>query len=395
MVALVAGLALVAVGSPSRSGPAGGSGVAVGSHLPSQGASGSSGSQSAGASATSSTGALPSWLGTQAPIPASNAARSPVQGEWRRGGEAWLAGDIIATPGAFLAACALNEDAFYFDGDFSTCSSSDLVHWSSRPGRAVFVNEGSHPFLPVRAIQVKHGYAAVGLTSDGWEGIPSLEWYSADGVHWQEGIPADQLPDLPDPCVTDPSLAGVCKHSEFEVSDPESRTVVAVYYYVRAEDNRAWSGLRVSRDGGATWSEPRLDKDLWTVNAPPQRLPDGTWILVFELMSPAPPEGVVLAGDADRILVTSPDAIHWSKQPNSDKIVFLATLDSSIYATFGYYQSGNCDVEVSMDGGRTWLEVVGPAGEDLVGEYLQTVGGKVVVFEGLDYAPGRIMWVGP
>jgi hypothetical protein len=319
----------------------------------------------------------------------------PIKGGWRRGGEVWLVGQIIETPYAFLAACAMTEDDYY-DGVWSSCSSSDLVHWTSPPAEAVFVNEGSHDFLPGQQIQVKHGYAAVDYIAYGPDDSAGLGWYSADGIHWVEGIPADQqIPGPPDPCVSEAKLGGVCDTADYVAMNAQTGMVVAAYSEGPDENNYVWSRLAVSPDGGQTWRYPTLAKDLWQVYSPPLLLPDGTWLFVFTLMPPPPPSGAYYGGAPSAVIVTSKDGTHWMAQDESEGAVFAAVLGSSIYATFGDYESGDCILGVSVDGGKTWSQVADQAGTEVLGEYLQVVGGKVALFEGIDSSPGRITWVGP
>jgi hypothetical protein len=395
VVALVAGLALASIrgSGPAPKGEA--SQLAVASNSESPAVSPAPDMSPSGSASASSPSASPSGAGTPSPRGTPGATLKPVKGGWQRGGEVWLVGQIIATPYAFLAACALTEDDYY-DGVWSSCSSSDLVHWSSPPDEAVFVNEGRHPFQPAQLIQVKHGYAAADYIANDSEDSVPLEWYSADGIHWSEGIPAGQrLPDPPDPCASEARLNGVCEQAEYIAMDATTGMVVAAYDEGPDEDNYIWTRLAVSPDGGETWSYPTLAKDLWQVYSPPLHLPDGTWVFVFTIMPPPPPPGLYYGGSPSAVVVTSKDGAHWTKQDESEGAVFAAVLGSSVYATFGDYESGDCDLEVSSDGGKTWSAVTDKAGNAVRGEYLQTVGQKVVVFEGIDSDPGRITWVGP
>lgn len=399
-LALIGGLALASShGAGPQSSRSSGSGIVIASDSESAAPSQSDlASVALFSPAAPSSSVLPSPSATAAHTP-SAAARTTrptatpkvVKGGWKAG-KVWIYGDIVQTAKGFLAACAFTEDAYFSSGE-ALCSSSDLINWTSPPDSTVFVNGAADDFLPEYSIPVNSGFAVAGSkTNDPGD----IEWYSADGIHWNEGIPDDQrLPNPPDPCVAWSAISGDCAAADYLLASADSKTIVAVYSYGPDSDNYVWERLAVSTDGGATWQKPSLPKDLWQVYTAPQRMADGTWFAIFTVMPPAPPPGAVYGGSPSAILVTSKDAIHWQVQADSSSIVFAASLGSSIYGSFGDYESGGGDIEVSTDGGKSWIPVTDAAGDEITGEYILSVGGKIVVCDGVNSDPAAITWVGP
>jgi hypothetical protein len=317
------------------------------------------------------------------------------QPTWVAGGPTGIAGDIIATPGGYLATCLRD------DGDpAGVCSSKDLVAWKVPPDPKLFV--GGANFFPYQSVPVKSGYGAESYDPNQQQPPISdapdsgVRWYSADGVHWQEGIPSAQLlPPAPQPCVPVQGADPGCANLDFVVSNPKSAVSLAGVDVdvTNSQGNFIYTHVLVSKDHWATWKEVTLPGDLWQLQGDPELLPDGTWLAACTVMPPPPPDGVVYGGDPEAIFIASKDGVHWTKTQDDIAPVFFVVMGARIFASDGGYEGGGPIME-SPDGGKTWLAMQDPSGNEVSGEYLEVVGGKIVVFEGIDSDPGAILWVG-
>lgn len=331
--------------------------------MPSAGASASA--TPPAASSASSVAPKPS----KAPTPLPRAAGYT----WRAGDRAWIAGDIVVVPGGYLATCTDEGGTTY-----TLCSSHDLIAWSSPADAAVFAGPAGGDFLPTGVLAVKNGF---GAESD----IPSrvtTEWYSADGLTWQKGIPAAQA--MPDVCVPNAATGGGCLPTDWIVSNPKTGVSLAWCDHQMYRSNNAWA------------TQTRVWANLIGVPDAPEVMADGTWITHGFWSDEQPQPGDPGVGDAPEVLVTSKDGTHWSTIDSTPdgEIGTFDVVGKDLFATF-LSDAGEAltyDVYESRDGGKTWPPVQTAAGEQIQGQYVQGFAGRVVVTD--DDPPMQIQWVG-
>lgn len=291
---------------------------------------------------------------------------------------------IIAVPHGYLASCNTADS----EGDFVLCSSRDLVTWKSPPEASLYVNTGGKPLFPGEAVPVKSGYG----TRERGTGPDRPEWYSPDGVHWQEGIPGSQVvAGSVGPCLPDPQSA-TCASLAFVVSDPRSRVALAGVdrYVSNSSGNYIFTHVLVSSDGWSTRQEVTLPDPLWQIYSEPQILPDGTWIAICTVMPGPLPSGVVVGGNPDTVFITSKDGVHWQTLPDVQGAAYMAVIGTKIFASFGEWGG---PVSESQDRGATWLPMTDTAGSSVGGYYMEAVNGRVLVFDGDNVGPGTLLWV--
>ena len=248
-------------------------------------------------------------------------------------------GGIIAVPNGYLASCDIASP-----GTQGLCSSHDLVAWQSPPAPAMYVNAGGASLLPYGTVPVKSGYGARGALGAG----TVAEWYSSDGVNWQEGIPADQIAG---PCVPDTASASGCALVSYSVSSPNSPIAFAA---VKMASESLPSKVLISRDGWSSWEEAKLPAD-WTglvVGQVPQALPDGTWIAVASPSTATDTSGpAVVAEPAGNEAISTTDGTHWKDIHAAE---YSAVIGRRIFASCPGAQG---HVYESLDSGQSWSEV--------------------------------------
>jgi hypothetical protein len=349
----------------------------------------SSTTQASASSAVSSE--QPSATATEAGSPTSSASptASPTPTASRVGGVSWKHlgsmrfSGIIAVPQGYLASCNTAES----EGDFVLCSSRDLVTWKSPPEPSLYVNAGGRQLFPGEAVPVKSGYS----TRERGTGPDRTEWYSPDGVHWQEGIPASEVvAGSVGPCLPDPYWS--CAILPFVVSDSRSRVALAGVdrYVSKSSGNYIFTHVLVSSDGWSTWQEVTLPDPLWQIYSEPQILPDGTWIAICTVMPGPLPSGVVVGGNPDTVFIISKDGVHWQTLPDVQGAAYMAVIGTKIFASFGEWGG---PVSGSQDRGATWLPMTDTAGSSVAGYYVEAVNGRVLVFDGDCVGPGVLLWV--
>ena len=291
---------------------------------------------------------------------------------WQPGGSASIYAGIISTPAGFLATLVMNPG-------YGLCTSTDLIHWYPPTNPNVFVNQGPEAFYPATQIPVKKGYAAESdnpylafCNPDEGPCQPSTsEWYSADGIHWKEGIPAavKETPGVP-ACVADESCVYV---PGLALKDSDSEDGTTLY----------------SKNGGKSWKKAKLPQDVGEV-AQLQHLAGGLYVAIASDDSMPdvgnPPPGVVIGGmDAPNVLLTSKDGVTWT-EPTVSGDAILAVGDS-------LYLGDGDSTMVSTDGCKTWVEVTGPGGQKLPASGIVKVGNRILLVDAWD-SYGQIYWIG-
>jgi hypothetical protein len=342
------------------------------------------GGASATAMQSAARGASPGGpsLTPPATTPTATRVQAPTPSPTPTGGMSWQEagtisfGGIIAVPNGYLASCDV-ESA----GTVRLCSSRNLLTWQSPPDPAMYVNAGGRPFLPAGTVAVKSGYGARGGLG---QAHPIPEWYSSDGVHWQEGIPADQIVG---PCMSDATRASGCAWVVFAVSSPNSPIAFA---YVSGSSARH---VLVSNDGWSTWEDVTLPTDWTSLDwaQPPLALPDGSWVAAATAPLPARPSGPAVIGEPPPDdLITTRDGVNWQSMPGYQSPAYLAVLGTRIFVSTGGAQGR---VTESQDGGQSW-SVVRNAADGLYPYYITTLDGHLLVFDGDVTFSDHLLWIG-
>jgi hypothetical protein len=321
---------------------------------------------------------------TPKPVASVDTRPKPGGFVWRRGGPTEIGGDILATPGGYLATCAYETGTADQPAlAFHACSSKDLLTWTTPPDPALFLNVTGDEFLPYVTIAVKSGYAVESEVPFNNGDSLSTDWYSADGVSWQKGIPPDQT--IPDACVRTVSTGTDCLNVEWVVSNPKSGVSLAWF-----ED-----GMLVSKNGWKT-STKVTEPYLAEVPITPVAMSDGSWIAACYWLPPLDPNGGVV-GDANLSLVASTDGLHWKQietTPGTD-VGDVALVGGRVFATFldeeNQGDQAVYDLYESTDRGKTWLAVGDAAATQVTGRNVFGLGTRVIA---MDDELSPIAWIG-
>ncbi len=285
---------------------------------------------------------------------------------WTAGGPAELFVDpahpsIVSTPHGYLASAILDPSAD--EPAWALCLSTDLVNWRT-PKSSEFTNLSGHAFLPIAQLAVSRGYAAEVRVEE--EDYPA-EWWSPDGLRWQEGIPGGVS-------ITD--RVYLAEAAECPDTAPGSGCLIGDGLLLSEVIDGATRVTYASKDGGGHWAKAKLPAHVGDVLAL-QRLSSGQFAAIGEVFPSAPCDGCVYSDELPGVLLMSSDGITWVANQGDvgggggGRILAVGSV---------LYALGSSGVSMSGDGGKSWTAMRDDDGLPVTGDELGRAGSHILVF---------------